>query len=425
MAAPHLYLLGGFDFAGVGASVPAFSRKARAMVAYLALQSGHSQSREKLAALLWGGNSETQARMNLRQAVSLVSKAMQASGSARFLRDGDNVALHLDGLDFDVARFEVLAASSEPDDLEQALVVYRGDLLDGFGLKQEPFEDWLRIERERLRAMAVAVLDQLVTHYSATKDPASCVRAATRLLAMEPLREDIHRALMRAYAAQGRINLALKQYDNCRDALQRELRLQPELETRHLHEELRKRRMTPQAASPSLPTQDGERPAFGGEPLRPSTHYVKSAGINIAYQVTGDGPIDLIHVPGWVSNLDLAWASPRLAHVHHCLGTFSRLIRMDKRGTGLSDRNVGLPTLEERMGWMRSARSARSCSAAPRAASCACCSQRPIPSVRRHSCSTGPMPAADGRKTIPGRRRASRWKKTSALSKESGERRRI
>lgn len=350
MTGPHLYLLGGFDFAGVGAAVPAFSRKARAMMAYLALQSGHAQSREKLAALLWGGNSETQARMNLRQAVSVVGKAMQASGSARFLRDSDNVALHLDGLDFDVARFEALAASSEPDNLEQALVVYRGDLLDGFGLKQEPFEDWLRIERERLRATAVAALDRLVAHYSATKDPASCVRAATRLLAMEPLREDIHRALMHVYAAQGRINLALKQYDNCRDALQRELRLQPEPETRHLHDTLRARRTTsPRPASASEPP----RAEAGGEPLRPSTHYVKSSGVSIAYQVTGDGPIDLIYVPGWVSNLDLAWASPRLSHVFQRLGSFCRLIRMDKHGTGLSDRNVGLPTMEERMEDMR------------------------------------------------------------------------
>ena len=70
MTRPHLHLLGGFDFAGVGAAVPVFSRKARAMVAYLALQSSHSQSREKLATLLWGVNSETQARMSLRQAVS-------------------------------------------------------------------------------------------------------------------------------------------------------------------------------------------------------------------------------------------------------------------------------------------------------------------------------------------------------------------
>ncbi len=361
MAHPHLCLLGGFGFAGGAATAPAFSRKARAMMAYLALQSGHSQSREKLAALLWGGNSEAQARMNLRQALSAIKKAMDASDGGRFLTDGHSITLNLDNLDFDVARFQALAANSAPEDLEQALVVYRGDLLDGFGLKEEPFEDWLRVERERLRAMAVAALDKLVAHYCTTNDPASCVRSATRLLAMEPLREDIHRALMRAYAVQGRLNLALRQYENCRSALQRELNLQPEPETRHLYEDLRTRRMTPQAASriaasaspsqasPPSPARTGERPAFEAEPRRPATHYVKSAGINIAYQVTGDGPIDLIHVPGWVSNLDLAWSSPRLAHVLQRLGGFSRLIRMDKRGTGLSDRNVGLPTLEERM----------------------------------------------------------------------------
>lgn len=365
MAHPHLSLLGGFDFADDATPIPVLSRKARAMVAYLALQSRHSQSREKLAALLWGANSESQARMNLRQALSAVRKAMHASDGGRFLTDGDSITLHLDDLDFDVARFEELAAGLEPEQLEQALTVYRGDLLEGFGLKEEPFEDWLKVERERLRTIAVAVLDRLVAHYSGTNDLASCVRTATRLLASEPLREDIHRALMRTYAAQGRINLALRQYENCRGALQRELNLQPEPETRSVYEELRARRMMqqgrsrtagsapPAGTSPPAPAHAGERPAFGGEPRQASTHYAKSAGINIAYQVTGDGPIDLIYVPGWVSNLDLAWSSPRLSHVLRRLGTFSRLIRMDKRGTGLSDRSVGLPTLEERMEDMR------------------------------------------------------------------------
>src|SRR6185295_13227548 len=103
-----------------------------------------------------------------------------------------------------------------------------------------------------------------------------CVRAATRLLSIEPLREDIHRALMRAYAAQGRINLALRQYENCRGALQRELHLQPEPETRHLHEMLRARRTTsPRPASASEPSR--VQAEASGEPLRPSTHYVKSA----------------------------------------------------------------------------------------------------------------------------------------------------
>ncbi|MGX5850199.1 alpha/beta fold hydrolase [Mesorhizobium sp. PL10] len=351
MTGPYLHLLGGFDFAGAGAEVPAISRKARAMVAYLALQSGHSQSREKLATLLWGINSEAQARMSLRQAVSSVRKAMQACGAGHFLTDSDSVALHLDGLDFDVARFEALVGSSAPEDLELALYVYRGDLLDGFGLKEEPFEDWLRIERERLRALAVAALDRLVAHYAATNDPAACVRAATRLLAMEPLREDVHRALMRAYAAQGRTNLALKQYEHCRTALQRDLKLQPEPETRQLFETLRTRRTIAQARTGTTDSDDAT--GFSEQPARPQTRYVKSAGVNIAYQVTGDGPIDLIYVSGWVSNLDLAWESPRLAHVLRRLGSFSRLIRMDKRGTGLSDRNVGLPTLEERMEDMR------------------------------------------------------------------------
>ncbi|MDX8460443.1 alpha/beta fold hydrolase [Mesorhizobium humile] len=341
MTAPHLHLLGGFDFNGVGATAPAFSRKARGMVAYLALQAGQAQSREKLAALLWSLNGEAQARMSLRQAVSSVRKAISVAGGGRFLTDGANLALHLDDIDFDVARFEALAAGPAPEDLEQAAALYRGDLLDGLGLREEPFEEWLRVERERLRAIAVAALDRLINHYTTAADPAACIRAAMRLLAMEPLREDAHRALMRSYAAQGRVNLALKQYEVCRDALQRELRLMPEAETRHLHDELRARRI----ASPARPSASSPEP----ESARPPTHYVKSSGVNIAYQVTGDGPIDLVYVPGWVSNLDLAWASPRFAHVLKRLGSFSRLIRIDKRGTGLSDRNVGLPTLEQRM----------------------------------------------------------------------------
>lgn len=243
MARPHLSLFGGFDIAGDTAAQAALTRKARAMLAYLALQSGHSQSREKLAALLWGGNGELQARTNLRQALSVIRKAMPSSNGGRFHTDGDNVVLNLDDLDFDVARFEELASGSAPEQFEQAISLYRGDLLDGFSLREEPFEDWLRVERERLRAIAISALEKLVAYYFTMEDFAHCAQAATRLLVLEPLREDIHRALMRAYAAQDRFNLALKQYELCRDALQRELGLQPEPETQALHGQLRARRM--------------------------------------------------------------------------------------------------------------------------------------------------------------------------------------
>ena len=83
--------------------------------------------------------------------------------------------------------------------------------------------------------------------------------------------------------------------------------------------------------------------------MRPRTHYAKCDDLNIAYQVTGHGPIDLVYVPGWVSNLDLAWDHPAYANVLNRLGSFARLIRFDKRGTGLSDREVGFPTLEQRV----------------------------------------------------------------------------
>lgn len=85
--------------------------------------------------------------------------------------------------------------------------------------------------------------------------------------------------------------------------------------------------------------------------MRPATLYAKSGTINIAYQVVGTGPRDLVFVMGWVSHLDYFWEEPSLARFLNRLASFSRLILFDKRGTGLSDRvaTTALPTLEERM----------------------------------------------------------------------------
>jgi pimeloyl-ACP methyl ester carboxylesterase len=85
--------------------------------------------------------------------------------------------------------------------------------------------------------------------------------------------------------------------------------------------------------------------------MAPETRYARSGDLNIAYQVVGDGPRDLVYVPGWVSNIELMWEEPAMAHFLERLASFSRLILFDKRGTGLSDRvsNDELPTLEERM----------------------------------------------------------------------------
>ena len=85
-------------------------------------------------------------------------------------------------------------------------------------------------------------------------------------------------------------------------------------------------------------------------PSIPATRYAESDGVSIAYQVLGDEPIDVVMVPGFGSHLERAWELPRLAHFYHRLSSFSRLILLDKRGTGLSDRvsPEALPGIEQR-----------------------------------------------------------------------------
>src|SRR3954451_16867370 len=85
------------------------------------------------------------------------------------------------------------------------------------------------------------------------------------------------------------------------------------------------------------------------EAMSGETRYAKSGDVHIAYQVVGDGPRDVVFVPGWVSHVERGWEFPAFAHLLDRLGSFSRLIIFGKRGTGLSDPVATVPTLEERM----------------------------------------------------------------------------
>ena len=82
---------------------------------------------------------------------------------------------------------------------------------------------------------------------------------------------------------------------------------------------------------------------------RPETRYARNGDVHLAYQVVGQGPIDLVYVPGFINNLDLLWDEPDYARLLTRLAAFSRLILFDKRGTGLSDPVAEVPTLEQRM----------------------------------------------------------------------------
>jgi pimeloyl-ACP methyl ester carboxylesterase len=107
-------------------------------------------------------------------------------------------------------------------------------------------------------------------------------------------------------------------------------------------------------------TEDDDGPQLSSATAVPETRYALSGELRIAYQVIGDGPIDLVHVPGWVSNVEYGWEEPSLARFYRGLAAFSRLILFDKRGTGLSDRAAGLPDIQQRMDDVRAVMDAAS-----------------------------------------------------------------
>ncbi|PYN14101.1 MAG: hypothetical protein DME06_05545, partial [Candidatus Rokuibacteriota bacterium] len=238
------------------------TKKAQALLAYLALPPGQPHPREKLATLLWGDMQDAQARGNLRHALSRIRKLLPPSARSGLVFDGPSVALDPSIVEVDVARFERLVADGRPAALEQVAGLYRGDLLAGLTLAERPFEEWLTSERERLHELAIQALGRLLAHQqqAATAEPA--VQTGLRLLALDPLQEPVHRAVMRLYTKLGRREAALRQYQLCVDTLKRELSTPPEAETTQLYQEiLGARTIRPDRAEVSGPASGSVAPA--------------------------------------------------------------------------------------------------------------------------------------------------------------------
>jgi DNA-binding SARP family transcriptional activator/TolB-like protein len=207
-------------------------RKARALLAYLAAQGGRAMSRERLADLLWPYQGTDQARHSLRNCLLELRKAL-----------GDGAETHL-GTDFstcrvraaevDLDRFENLARSQQTDDLRAAAELYRGEFLADFIVDSEPFQEWLTAERDRTLDLVCGVLQRLTAQQHAAGDHNAAIQAGRRLVALDPLSEIGHRALIRAYMHAGRRPEALRQYRNCAEILKRELDVAPDAETQAL-----------------------------------------------------------------------------------------------------------------------------------------------------------------------------------------------
>ena len=253
----RLTLLGGFEIASAkGGPLALPTRKAHALIAYLALPPGRRHSRDELATLLWDGSDIDQARLNFRQCLFQVRKAFGDLADRVLTREGETVALDAGAVDVDVALFERLVKEATPEALTRATALYRGDLLADLGSMEAPFEEWLLAERGRLREQALDAMTRLLVHQRKLGDVEAAIQSAVALLTLDPLQEGVHRALMRLYAEQGRHATALKQYQICVDVLARELGMEPEVETRQLYETLSQRRQGEGSAPAVLVVED-------------------------------------------------------------------------------------------------------------------------------------------------------------------------
>ena len=212
-------------------------------MAYLALHRTKTHAREVLAGVFWGEHSETRARGCLNTALWRLRQVLEPYGVARgtylLTSRAGEVGFNGDSEHWlDVAAFEeglqqLRHFRPEPSVLdwtgvETAVTHYTGDLLEGF------YEDWALRERERLRMLYLDSLGRLLRHYSDSDAVQPALDCGRRILELDPLREEIHREIIRLHLRGGHRALALQQYRTCRDLLAQELGVEPLEETQAL-----------------------------------------------------------------------------------------------------------------------------------------------------------------------------------------------
>ena len=241
MAVPRLVLtlLGGFQARAEPGRIVQFPRrKGQALLAYLASPPGRSHPRDALAGLLWPDSPDEQARASLRHLLVVTRRALGSAARHSLVTDAETVTLDPRTVEVDAATFERLARENDVPELERAVELYHGDLLAGARLDEAPFEEWLRLERARLRELAIDILSRLLTRHRKARNTEAAIQTGLRLLALDATQEPMHRALIEMYASAGRRGAALHQYELCVEALRSELGVEPEPATRELHQKL-------------------------------------------------------------------------------------------------------------------------------------------------------------------------------------------
>lgn len=261
----RLRLLGRFGVAAPddeSTSIQLPTKKTGALLAYLGMSRDYAASREELAALLWGGCSDQQARQSLRQALTLLRKELP---SAAFMTDTKIVRLDPASWSIDAREFTLLACSQSAENLARAARSFTGDFLSGFILEEEAFEEWISGQRTRLQHAAAQICETFVRRPDLVIDPNQALAAIDQLNGLDPLREDWHRLAIALYARYRGKNEALSRAGNFTGLLQRELGVVPERETRAMLDSLRGGDVAASIERPSDDVQQAGNPSLADD----------------------------------------------------------------------------------------------------------------------------------------------------------------
>ncbi len=253
-----LTLLGSFECRvnGDDRSKDFRTKKERALLAYLMVESGRTHQRDTLGEMFWPGKPEGYARTNLRQALSGIRRAIQTQdGSQPFLRITDDFVqinpksiIEVDCKEFDEI-FETTAKHPHVminschtcvRAIRKMVDLYQGDFLDEYLLlNAQLFQEWVLFQREHYFRRLLTSLHILIRYYEDMGEVKKALDYTYRQASLAPLEESAHRQLMRLLALDGRRSAAMEQYQTCRQILSTELGVTPDLETTALYERIK------------------------------------------------------------------------------------------------------------------------------------------------------------------------------------------
>jgi DNA-binding SARP family transcriptional activator len=257
----RLSLLGTFALTGPDGPVDLPSKKLSGLLAYLVLTEPAPQPRDKLVTLFWGSHFEVQARQNLRKALF---RLRQTLGPDALVSVGEAISLAPGLITCDAARLQALIREGSRASLAEAAGLYNGRLLSDVNITEDAWSEWLELERQRVETLAVDAMVTLGGQELQAGNYERALESATRAVAVNALREDAHRVILKALAATGRKAEALKRYEDLVALLKRELNTEPDPATKSLVAELRRTQppSAAQIAKPALPQperrDDGE-----------------------------------------------------------------------------------------------------------------------------------------------------------------------